>query len=456
MLIQGRATRVTIYLGESDHYEGQPLYLALLQRLKQAGASGATVMRGVAGFGAHSRVHTASIMTLSTDLPLVVTWVDTPARVERLLPTLQIMVNAGLITQEEVDVVQYAPGRHQAPLEAPVQDAMRREIVTVRADTPVAELVPRLLQHGLRSVPVIDDDGRLIGIITDGDLLRRAKLTARLGLHDKFSTTEVQAQIDALSRAGLHADDVMTQPVIVVQATDTLRTAARQMADHQLKRLPVVDDRQRLVGWISRVDLFRMLEYHFAARPQTPEPHRLGGTVTELMHQDVATVAPQANLEAILQALEQHHRRRVIVVDVQQRVLGIITDGDLLHRSKTREPRTLLERLRGLLGSGTPSAGPMPAGNERAVDLMTTPVFSIHAEMTLDHALQTMLRHNIKWLPVIDPNGRLLGLLGRGSVLRGVLAAPETDAETDTQTNAETNADQDRDQDIAADAAQTD
>ncbi len=432
MLIQGRATRVTIYLGESDHYQGQPLYVALLERLKREGASGATVLRGLAGYGAHSRIHTASIVTLSTDLPIVVVWVDIPARVERLLPSIQTMVNAGLITVEEVDVVQYAPGRHKAPLDGPVQDAMRREIVSVRADTPVAEIVPRLLQHGLRSVPVISGDGKLIGIITDGDLLRRAHLTARLGLHDQLSTTQVQAQINELSNAGLVAADIMTQPVISVQATASLRTAARQMADHGLKRLPVTNTQQRLVGWISRVDLFRMLEYHYATPSNAPEPHHLGGTVAELMHQDVATVGPQANLETILQALEQHRRRRVIVVDDQQRVLGIITDGDLLHRSKAREQPTLLQRLRGLLGSEeTPAvSNSLLAGNERAVDLMTTPVFSIHVDMTLEHALQTMLRHNVKWLPVVDPNGRLLGLLGRGSVLRGVLATPHDAADT--------------------------
>lgn len=426
MLIQGRATRVTIYLGERDTYQGEPLYLALLERLKQEGASGATVLRGLAGYGAHSRIHTASIVTLSTDLPIVVVWVDTPARVERLLPIVQGMVNAGLITLEEIDVVQYAAGRYRAPLEGPVQDAMRREIVTVSPTTPVADLVQMLLQHGLRSMPVVDGAGRVVGIITDGDLLRRAHLTARVGLHAELSAAQARAQIETLSRAGLVAAEVMTQPVITVAATDTLRTAAQLMTNYGLKRLPVINDQERLVGWVSRVDLFRTLEYHFAVPTGPVEAPTRGGTVGELMHQDVATVGPQAGLEAILQALEQHHRRRAVVVDEQRRVLGIITDGDLLHRSQAREHPSLLRRLRNLLNSEPtpPPPGLLPAGNERAVELMTTPVFSIHADMSLDRALQTMLRHNVKWLPVIDPGGHLLGLLGRRSVLRGLLATP--------------------------------
>jgi CBS domain-containing protein/PII-like signaling protein len=426
MLIQGRATRVTIYLGESDTYQGEPLYLAILEQLKREGASGATVLRGLAGYGAHSRIHTASIVTLSSDLPIVLVWVDTPARVERVLPTLRSMVNAGLITLEEVDVIQYAPGRRTAPLDGPVQDAMRREIVTVAPTTPIVDLVQMLLQRGLRSVPVVDGAGKVVGIIADGDLLRRAHLAARVGLYAELSAAQVKTQIEGLSRAGLVAGDVMTQPVITVTATDTLRTAAQQMTSRGLKRLPVVNEQGRLVGWISRVDLFRTLEYHYASPPSSSETPRLGATVTELMHEDVATVGPQDGLEAILQALEQHHRRRAIVVDEQRRVLGIITDGDLLHRSKAREHPSLLRRLRGLLYSEPlPAAeGLLPAGNERAVDLMTTPVFSIHSGMSVDYALQTMIRHNVKWLPVIDPNGHLLGLLGRGSVLRGILAEP--------------------------------
>ena len=74
--MQGKAYRVTIYASEGDHYRGKPLYLALLEMLRREGASGATATRGLASFGAHSRLHTASLTDLSAALPIIIEWVD--------------------------------------------------------------------------------------------------------------------------------------------------------------------------------------------------------------------------------------------------------------------------------------------------------------------------------------------------------------------------------------------
>ncbi len=115
MQIQGKAYRVSVYIGEDDHTQGKPLYMAILEYLKREGAAGATVVRGLAGFGAHSQIHTANIITLSADLPIKVEWVDVAERVERLLPQVRQMVNDGLITVDEVEVVQYAAGRWPNP-----------------------------------------------------------------------------------------------------------------------------------------------------------------------------------------------------------------------------------------------------------------------------------------------------------------------------------------------------
>ena len=107
MAYSGSAIRIRIYIGEDHRHHGRALYLALLEHLRGHGAMGATVTRGIAGFGAHSRIHTASVLSLSVDLPLVVEWVDTPEQVARLLPELQSMIGGGMITSEEVHIVQY-------------------------------------------------------------------------------------------------------------------------------------------------------------------------------------------------------------------------------------------------------------------------------------------------------------------------------------------------------------
>ena len=85
------------------------LWSALLELLRREGAAGATVTRGVAGYDAHSTIHTASILELSSDLPLIVEWIDTPERVEGLLPRVEEMLQGGLITTDPVRIIRYQP-----------------------------------------------------------------------------------------------------------------------------------------------------------------------------------------------------------------------------------------------------------------------------------------------------------------------------------------------------------
>ena len=108
--LEGTQVLVRVFIGESDQWHHQPLYLALLERLRRDGFSGATVTRGVAGFGAHSLIHTANILRLSQDLPVILEVVDTEAEVERLRPILDEMVTEGLVTMEKVTVLRYRPG----------------------------------------------------------------------------------------------------------------------------------------------------------------------------------------------------------------------------------------------------------------------------------------------------------------------------------------------------------
>lgn len=110
-VLDGDQFLVRIFLGESDRWHHQPLARAILERLRREGFAGATVIRGVAGFGAASVIHTASLLELSTDLPILIEVVDDQAHVDRLLPILDEMVGGGaLVTVERVRVVKYAAG----------------------------------------------------------------------------------------------------------------------------------------------------------------------------------------------------------------------------------------------------------------------------------------------------------------------------------------------------------
>jgi len=96
-----------IFIGDSDRWNGQPLHQALVEAAREHGLAGATVLHGVMGYGAHSRLHTASILRLSTDLPVIIEIVDLPERIQAFLPVVDEMVQDGMVTIEAAEVLIY-------------------------------------------------------------------------------------------------------------------------------------------------------------------------------------------------------------------------------------------------------------------------------------------------------------------------------------------------------------
>jgi PII-like signaling protein len=108
--IEGEQVLMRIFIGESDRWERRPLAMALLELFRAKGLAGATVLRGVAGFGPDSIIHQASFLRLSADLPLVIEVVDTQEHLDGVLPEVDRMMGGGLITMEKVRVVRYERG----------------------------------------------------------------------------------------------------------------------------------------------------------------------------------------------------------------------------------------------------------------------------------------------------------------------------------------------------------
>ncbi|NOY89312.1 MAG: DUF190 domain-containing protein [FCB group bacterium] len=96
-----------IFIGESDQWENQPLYEAILMLARERGLAGVTILRGIAGFGAHSRIHTSKILRLSEDLPIVIEIVDETEKIEAFLPELDKMVDEGMVTIEKMRIIAY-------------------------------------------------------------------------------------------------------------------------------------------------------------------------------------------------------------------------------------------------------------------------------------------------------------------------------------------------------------
>ncbi len=134
------AQQVWIFLKESDQWHHKPLFLVVLELLRREGVAGATVLRGLAGFGARGQVHTATLVELGSELPVVIIFVDRADRIARLMPQLTEMVQVGLISTTPVTVIKTS---HRTPGPFPthltVADVMSRDVARVQVDTPVSD-----------------------------------------------------------------------------------------------------------------------------------------------------------------------------------------------------------------------------------------------------------------------------------------------------------------------------
>ena len=123
MRLTGPARRLTIFIGESDQHHHRPLYAEIVHRAHAAGLAGATVLRGVEGYGASSHIHTTRLLSLSQDLPIAIVIVDVAERVDAFLPQLDELVDEGLVILDDVEVIRYvgrgaddgAPGNGTGP-----------------------------------------------------------------------------------------------------------------------------------------------------------------------------------------------------------------------------------------------------------------------------------------------------------------------------------------------------
>lgn len=406
------AKRVMIYLGESDTWRGRSLYLSILETLRKNGIAGATVTRAIAGFGAHSRIRTQTIEILSMDLPIVVTVVDTPDNIDQALKLVGPMVREGLITVEDVEIVKHTHRYlHALPADQPVEEIMTREVVTVTPETSVRQVVELLLGKLFKAVPVVDEEQRVVGIITNGDLLRQAGMPVRLAVGERLEAEELHQFLERISQEKV-AHQIMTSPVLTVREDEELGHVVQKLMEQGLKRLPVVDADGRLVGVVSRLDILRAVAGNGAGqqeRTPTPKP---GRTIGEVMSRNIPIVHVNDDLTDVLQTMLKADIKRVIVLDEQEKPIGIITDGDVVARVSPVVRRGVLQSLAArILGTD------LRRGQATARELMSESVLSATADTTLVDAISLMLQAGRKRLVVVDEQGYPTGIVDRQMLL---------------------------------------
>ncbi|HKA29061.1 MAG TPA: DUF190 domain-containing protein [Candidatus Binatia bacterium] len=417
-----RGKRMTVFLDETDQWHHRALYLAILDRLKAAGCAGATAVRGIAGFGPHSHIiKTARFVDVRMDLPMVITVIDLPDRIERFAAEVAGMLSGGAIVLEDVEVHFYSAGFRGGLPDVTVADVMSRAPEFVTPDTPLVEVVRRLLERGYTVMPVVDSDRRVVGVIGDQDLLSRGIISERLHIH-RAAAEVPHDTLQRLASNGGMVRDVMTAPAVTVHESTHVPEAARLMHDRRLKRLPVIDDAGRLVGVLGRFDILSSIASGYARRTaprsaQLPQEHR---TVGEIMERDVPTVAETAPLGDVIERLLDSTVHEVIVVDPERRPVGIITTANVLVRADPAERPGLLTQLRSRWSAEARRQVRRTYG-QRAGDVMASRVVTVRDTDPVITALTLSATKHLKRPPVVDAQGKLVGVVGRPALLAASL-----------------------------------
>src|SRR6266545_4632656 len=277
--------RVRIYLSESDAVEGQPLYLAALDRLRSAGATGATALRGIAGFGAGQRVRPAAAALSAA--PIVIEWVDRADRVARALPMLDDLLPEALITVEDLRVYRAA----------------------LRSSGPFG-------------------DRTVAGVFAAGDLVRRGGMRLPFRLLGALDDEERRLALDELPPRTLA--DALTRDPRTVYVEASIPQAISPLVEWGLDALPVVDRSGRLVG------IFGVEQALRAARRPPAEAGPVRDTdpptpVSLVMQRTVPTIAADAPLPELLAQLLAAPGRFLVVLD-GARPVGPLNDVALAQR----------------------------------------------------------------------------------------------------------------------------
>ncbi len=274
---------------------------------------------------------------------------------------------------------------------------------------------------------MVDEENRPVGVIAQGDLIYKAGMPMRLGLLAESDREKVGAVLETLAQK--QASEVMTQPAVIIAQDKLVTDAVELMLSKEVKRLPVVDAAGKLVGILSRVDVFHTIIREcpdwkaFQGQSIQVEDLRF---VSDIMRRDTYTVLPDTPVEEVMRIIDCSDIQRVCVVDKEGHFLGLISDKDLLIAFSERHPgiwdyfaskipftergrrnKELREHLRA----------------KTAAKVMNTDIVTVREDTSIEEAIRLMIERAIKRLPVVDAEGKFKGMISRDSLLRAGFAS---------------------------------
>ncbi|MDR3556525.1 MAG: DUF190 domain-containing protein [Syntrophobacteraceae bacterium] len=416
---------IEIFTSEGERWEGRPLYSAVVECVRDLKiAARCMVTRGIEGCYETGEIATARLEIASYHMPVRITIIVPAVDSEIVLSKVSEMVTEGIIATRDVEVVVHKTVGTLLPRNTRVREIMTPAPRSVRSDTAASEVARLLLSSDFTGLPVVDERNRPIGIIAQGDLIYKAELPMRFGLLATADRDQIARVIQGLDPK--QAREIMTRPAITIEQDQLVTEAVDLMLKKKVKRLPVVDKSGKLVGNISRVDIFRTIMNVCPNWPAFQEKSiSVEGlhNVSDIMRCDVHTVLVDAPIEEVIRVIDCNDIQRVCVVDKQGFFKGLISDQDLLFAFSGQDPGIWDYFARKVPFSERGKRHKELRDHLRmrtAAEVMNTDIVTVREDTSIEEAICFMLEKALKRLPVLDSYGKFKGMISRETLLRTI------------------------------------
>jgi PII-like signaling protein/predicted transcriptional regulator len=402
--------RVRIYIREHDQHRtgeiSQPLFRFILERLDREGATGATVLRGVVGFGPSRRI----VLEHGNTAPLVIEWIDRPDRVSRILSQIEGLLPNALVTLEDVQIYR-ALVRNQGQFsDQTVGMVVHRDVASADVRALVQDGIQKFIERDQPLLPVLDQ-GKLVCVITPQQLERLPGVPPLRLLRTLLPAERMPllGSLPARTLTELAHDELQSLSI-----NSTVQLAVRTMVDWGIGALPVVEPDGTFAGIFDVTQALTASLTHADAQSDAvirdahpPSP------ISLLMQRSVPQVAAETlAIDGLRQLLLSTDRFLLVVQDGKP--LGVLNDIELVQRLPNELRTHWIEALM------NPEAALVGFGEQRVTDLPLAPPATIKANVDRNSATHRLLDDNLQRLFVVEDNGRLAGLISRWTILRAL------------------------------------
>lgn len=326
-------TSIKIFTREGARFEGKDLLDFIVNYVHSLKiAARCMVYRGIEGCYENGEIVTNRMVAMSNDLPVIIEIILPRAEAERVVSKLESVVIDGLVSVVPTEVTSYHAPNNLIPARISVKDIMTEHPLDGHHDFMVRIVVELLLDNNLKCLPIVDEEKKLLGILTQSDLVKRAGMPVRLGLlkmltPDHLKTWMKRAEMTSVA-------DVMTLNPKSVHDTASAKSALHMMVAFNLKRLPVINSNEELCGILSRIDILKALAAvridTTAASHEEPDLQTASKYVRDLSERDGLALNMDTPLASALESLTREESQRAAVVDQEGKLVGLLTDTMLL------------------------------------------------------------------------------------------------------------------------------